>query len=413
MPPTITAPFLEQATEAAKQPDPDHIDAVLQLKHKHGFFIIPFKIMPDGTKRPTNRWRKGAKPVTDEQIRQHRGLFGYRHDAGTPHLIDVDFHGALEPRYPLEITEALKAEDTGFFLETTYSDGYHIYTTPGDFDNPAKSGSPSYFFRGLNGELRYRDCISIVYDPQGFLTWLEDATEPPTPEFYAALLSVRVPKPSRYNNPLMPELWPALVLRQPLGRLIGKWRREGYAEDFIKITLRKNKRRYRGFLKAAQDWIDAEWDKNDWQPMRGFGRDHLAMILLLGEQEALSYASRIAIASGLKCCVTTISRWRRQWLARKTIAPAGYNVIRAYPSGWEDRIPRFALPHIQQTVTVKHLLLSTSGQRSTISETFTLDVGARAPPSTSRALPIFASRETSDDQSAVRQVAMFNRVAVP
>ena len=387
---TTTEVVLEQATEAAKQQNQDDVEAILQLKHKHGLFIMLFEIKPDGSKRPTCRWRQGAKPVTDEQIRQHRGLFGYRHDAGTPHLIDVDFHGEIEPRYPLEITEALKAEDTGFFLETTYSDGYHIYTKPGGFDNPTKSGSPNYLFRGLTGELRFRDCASIIYEPLGFLTWCEDATEPPTPAFYAALLNIRAPKPSRYNNPLMPELWRALVMRKRLGWLAAKWRCEGYKEDFIKITLRKTKRRYRAYLKAALDWIDAEWHKNGWQPMRGFGREHLAMILLLGEQEALSYASRIALAKGLKCCETTISRWRRQWLALEIIAPAGYNVINTDESGWQDRIPRFALPHLQQTVTVKYLQLSTSGRRETVSETVTLDVGARAPPSTSPASKISA-----------------------
>ncbi len=67
-------------------------------------------------------------------------------------MIDVDFHGELEPRFPHEITEALKAEGTGFHLETTYSVGYHIKVRPGDFENPTKSGSPSYFFRGFTGE---------------------------------------------------------------------------------------------------------------------------------------------------------------------------------------------------------------------------------------------------------------------
>ncbi len=67
--------------------------------------------------------------------------------------------------------------------------------------------------------------------------------------------------------------------------------------------------------------------------MRSFGREYLAMILLLGEKEGFSYASRIALAEGLKCRFTTISRWRGQWLARKTIAPAGYNVLRTYESG--------------------------------------------------------------------------------
>ena len=105
-----------------------------------------FEIKPDGSKRPTYRWRQGAKPVTDEQIRQHRGLFGYRHDAGTPHLIDVDFHGEIEPRYPLEITEALNAEDTGFFLETTYSDGYHIYTMPAASITRPKAEAPTTSF---------------------------------------------------------------------------------------------------------------------------------------------------------------------------------------------------------------------------------------------------------------------------
>ena len=88
-------------------------------------------------------------------------------------------------------------------------------------------------------------------------------------------------------------------------------------------------------------------------------------------------------------------------------------MIRTYTSGWQDRIPGFARPHIQQTVTVKHLRLSTSEQRRTISETFTLDVGARTPPSPSLALPISANRETSeDDRSAVRQVALRDRAGV-
>ncbi|MCY3781159.1 MAG: hypothetical protein OXG78_12675 [Chloroflexi bacterium] len=104
------------------------------------------------------------------------------------------------------------------------------------------------------------------------------------------------------------------------------------------------------------------------------------MILLLGEKEALSYASRAALANGLDCCVATISRWRRQWKERGIIISQGYNIIRIYENSWEDRIPIFALPRFKQTVTVKYLQLNPLGQPRYQSETYTLEIGARAPP---------------------------------
>ena len=389
-----TEVFLERPSKTETQPDPADIGAILTLKHKHGFFPVLFQVMPDGGKKPINKWREGAEPPTDEQIRQHEGPIGFRHEDGKPIIIDIDFHGDMEPRFPHEIIDPLKHDEADYFIDISLNGGIHACLPYSEIEHPTKSGSPSFFYRGYHGELRFNRCSTIVTDWVGFLAWYEQASKPPMPDFYAALLRHRVPKPSRYHNPLLPDLWKALVLQEgnkAIGALIKKWRREGYTEDVIQITLKKTKRRYRALLRAALEWIDAHWQNNVWASMRGFGREHLAIMLLLGEKEALSYASRIALAKALKCCERTISRWRTQWLDLGIIIPQGYNIISTDPSGWQNRIPIFALPRFQQTVSLKFLSLTLLGKRRYRTETFILDVGARAPPNQLPLVPAASS----------------------
>ena len=282
--------------------------------------------------RPTNGRKALRHPLTSRSVNT-AGPIGFRHEKGKPIIVDIDFHGDTEPRYPHEVIEPLKQDESDYFIDRSLNGGFHVCLPYSDFENPTNSGSPSFFYRGYDGELRFNRCATIVTDWVGFLDWYEHATEPPSSDFYAALLRHRPPKPSRYHNPLLKELWPALVLRKGnsvIGALVKKWRREGRSEDLIQITLKKTKRRYRALLKAAREWIDSNWENHGWAAMRGFGRELLAMILLLGEKEALSYASRAALANGVDCCVATISRWRRQWKERGIIIPQGYNVIQTY-----------------------------------------------------------------------------------
>ena len=276
---------------------PANIEAILRLKHQYGFFPVLFRIKLDGGKKAISKWSKGATPPTDEQIRQHAGPIGFRHEKGKPIIVDIDFHGETEPRDPHEVIEPLKQDESDYFIDRSRNGGFHVCLPYSDFENPTTSGSPSFFYRGYDGELRFNRCATIVTNWVGFLAWYKYATAPPSSDFYAALLQHRPPKPSRYHNPLLKELWPALVLRQGnkvIGALVKKWRREGYAEDFIQITLKKTKRRYRALLKAAREWIDSNWESHGWAAMRGFGRELLATILLLGERKpsAMPHAPR-------------------------------------------------------------------------------------------------------------------------
>ena len=355
-------------------------EAYLNLKRQHGFFIILFATDGEKTKKPIHKWGPGRPAVSDEQILKHRGLIGYRLDEHTPWGLDVDFHDDEDPRYPHELTEPLKHTETDYFVEPTLRKGYHIYFPPGRFVKKPRRGAVPYSYRGLEGELRWNATPIVLYDPVGFLDWWETAKTPPPIEFTEALLETKARPSPQYHNPLLREFWPALVLKQNTGRLIKKWNREGYASDFIKLTTRKTRRRFRHTLKMADEAVIELEARAGRPPMRGFGRPILRLMLLLGEKEAESYALRQTIADAVGCCVATVSRWRTEFQRLGILKYIGYHVLKLWPSGWQDRVPRFAMPQFLKTVTVKSLFFGTSGGRYSLKETFRFEVGARAPP---------------------------------